>query len=56
MDITSELLRLADMGQSSLWEQMEFFGLPLMEDTEYYEEALVPLALISLDTPPMVET
>lgn len=40
---------------SSLWERLEFFGLPLVEDEEYYSEAVVSLDIITLDTPPKGE-
>jgi len=39
---------------SSLWERLEFFGLPLVEDEEYYSEAIVSLPLVSLDNPPRI--
>lgn len=39
---------------SSLWERLEFYSLPLVEDEEYYDETPTTLVLISLDTPPLV--
>ncbi len=39
---------------SSQWELLEFYGLPLIEDEEYYADTPVPLVLVSLDTPPLV--
>lgn len=39
---------------SSLWERLEFFGLPLVEDEDYYDEVIVALPIVTLDTPPKV--
>lgn len=37
---------------SSQWERLEFYGLPLVDDGEYYDETPVTLDLITLFTPP----
>ena len=37
---------------SSQWERLEFYGLPLIEDEEFYDETPTELVLISLDSPP----
>ncbi len=40
---------------SSQWERLEFYGLPLVDDGEYYDETPVTLGLITLDAPPRAQ-
>jgi hypothetical protein len=40
---------------SSQWERLEFYGLPLVDDGEYYDETPTTLVLISLDAPPRAQ-
>lgn len=53
-DLSSELDRMSDVSQTSLWEKMAFFGLPLVDDETPYSDSneFVELELISLDNPP----
>lgn len=49
MNLDSQLAKLAYVGQSHLWDRFEQYGQPLVDDEEYYSEA-VEVGFIDTDT------
>ena len=55
MEMYQELYKMQNCSQHSLWERLELYGFPLLDDLTYYSGEVEEVELISIDNPPKAQ-